>query len=414
MTTDGWSRPKDTMNKFALVSVALPPSQSGQSMVLYHLCKTIPAEDYCLITMKNFHLYRYLRSCSARLPARYHFLHPDYQIMRLMIKTASLLSARPLLSLLLKIRVHQIKIILKKEHVRVVVACSGELFDPPAAFIAARDLGIPYVLYAFDHYSRQWNTKFTRSFAEEYEHEILQKAMQVIVPNECMAEDYSRQYGISPVIIHNPFDLEEYEKNMDALPAGMAEHPKKPDEIRIIYTGAVYDAHYTAFHNLIAAIPKTGIPGLTLHIYTPQSIGQLLAHGITGPVTIHKPLPNSEMPAVHRSADILFLPLAFGSPYPDIIRTSAPAKIGEYLASKRPVLVHAPKDSFISWYFKKFECGYVVEEDSPDDLAGAITDLLTSKEKQKTLSENAYACAVRDFDVRNERKKFCDIFRSQK
>ena len=43
-------------------------------------------------------------------------------------------------------------------------------------------------------------------------------------------------------------------------------------DLKIVYTGAIYEAHFTAFHNLIAAIEKTGIPNLKLHIYTPQSI----------------------------------------------------------------------------------------------------------------------------------------------
>jgi len=401
------------MKKFALISAGLPPSQSGQSMALHHLLKRLPPEQYCLITQKNFHLYRYLEHCSTWLPARYYFLHPDQQVLRLLIKSASLFSAQPVLSLLLKIRIYQIKKILKKEHIQVVIACTGDLFDPPAAFMAAREHGIPFILYTFDYYSRQWIADFTKSFTEKYEHEMLTGAKTIIVPNECMAKEYSRRYGISPVIIHNPFDLEEYEKNISTRPAGSEEDPEIPGEKRIVYTGAVYDAHYSAFRNLIAAIPKTGIPGIKLHIYTPQSFGQLLVHGIAGPVTIHKPRPNSEIPSIQHSADILFLPLAFGSAYPEVIKTSAPAKIGEYLASKRPVLVHAPKDSFIAWYFKKFNCGYVVDEDSSDDLAKAITELMTSKERQQVLSENAYACAIRDFDVRNEQKKFIDILTSQ-
>jgi glycosyltransferase involved in cell wall biosynthesis len=115
------------------------------------------------------------------------------------------------------------------------------------------------------------------------------------------------------------------------------------------------------------------------------------------------------MPGVQRDADILFLPLAFNSPYPDIIKTSAPGKMGEYLAAKKPVLVHAPSDSFISWYFRKYNCGCVVDEDDPKKLAQKIIRLLNDTEMQKLFSENAYSRAKDDFDLSVAQKKIYDI-----
>lgn len=394
------------MKKFALVSLGLPPSQSGQSTVLYHLLRTIPPENYCLITLKNFHLYRYLEQCSARLPARHYFLHPDYQFVRQLERAAARLSCRTLLTLALHIRVFQIRRILKNEQVQVVIGCTGDLFDPPAAYLAGKELGLPVILYAFDYYSRQWTDMTTRGFAEECEGEILRGARQIIVPNECMAKEYAGRYSIRPVVIHNPFDLEEYERNAHVHQETTCQNTEGDAEVRIVYTGAVYEAHYSAFRNLLEAIPKTGIPGLTLHIYTPQSPSQIQAHGITGPVVIHKPLPNSEMPGIQRTADILFLPLAFNSPYPDIIRTSAPGKIGEYLAAKKPVLVHAPEDSFISWFFKENRCGEVVSQNDPEKLAEGITRLVLDSAYRLELCRQAYQLARTGFDAGPARETF--------
>jgi len=112
------------------------------------------------------------------------------------------------------------------------------------------------------------------------------------------------------------------------------------------------------------------------------------------------------MPGVQRGADILFLPLAFNSPYPEIIKTSAPGKIGEYLAAKKPILVHAPSDSFISWYFRKYNCGLVVDEADPEKLAQEIIRLLSNTEMQKLYSENAYSRAKDDFNLPVAQKKF--------
>jgi len=391
------------MKKFALISLGLPPSQSGQSMVLYHLLKQFDPQNYCLITLKNFHQYKYLGNCSTQLMAKYFFLHPDYQIIRLMTKTASVVRSALLLEIILKLRIYQVKKILQKEQCKVVIGCTGDLFDPPAAFLAGKELGIPFILYTFDFYSHQWIHPVLREFSEKKEREMINGPSQVIVPNECMRQEYFQKYGIQATVIHNPFDLAEYEQNAKITRADTSR------DLKIVYTGAIYEAHFTAFHNLIEAIEKTGIPNLKLHIYSPQSPSYLKNNHITGPVEIHNPLPNTRMPGVQRDADILFLPLAFNSPYPEIIKTSAPGKIGEYLAAKKPILVHSPSDSFISWYFRKYNCGLVVDEDDPEKLAQEIIRLLSNTEMQNLFSENAYSRAKDDFDLPVAQKNFHNL-----
>jgi glycosyltransferase involved in cell wall biosynthesis len=393
------------MKKFALISHGLPPSQSGQSMVLYHLLKQFDPQKYCLITQQNVHEYAIKPRCSSQLPANYHFLQPDYQIVRMFTHVASMIQSTTLLNFLLKIRTHQIKKVLQKEHCDAVIACTSDLFDPPAAFYASRDLGIPFIFYAFDYYSANWTNLFLRSFCAGYEPELVRNAAHVIVPNECLYEEYRMQFGVTPTVIHNPFDLDEYEKNVQAG----SEEKATSTEKTIVYTGAVYDAHYDAFRNLITAIQTLEMPDLLIHLYTPQSERRLLENGITGPVVLHKARPITAIPTIQQKADILFLPLSIKSPYPDMIKTSAPGKIGEYLASKRPILVHAPKNSFVAWYFRKYKCGLVVDDDDPQVLATAVARLLEDKKLQKTITENAYMRTKEDFDLKAARKKFMNI-----
>jgi len=394
------------MKKFALVSLALPPSQSGQSMVLYHLFKKFNPENYCMITLKNFHLYKNQGTGSTKLAAKYYFLSPDFQVIRLLVQSACLFHSRLLLTIILNFRKNQIKKILIKERCGAVIGCTGDLFDPPAAYLAAKELGIPFILYTFDFYSRQWTHPFLRGFSEENEKELLNGAHSVIVPNKCMKDEYLTRYGVQASVIHNPFDLTEYERNAGNDVQNISHEPQ------IVYTGAIYDANFSAFHNLITAMEKTKIPGLKLHVYTPQSENYLKKNAIEGPVVYHKHLPNNLIPAVQRAADILFLPLAFNSPYPEIIKTSAPGKIGEYLAAKKPVLVHAPQGSFVSWYFRHYRCGCVVDEDNTDKLAEAILQLINDIELRKKLSVNAYARAANDFDLLIAQKKIHDLLTS--
>ena len=47
-----------------------------------------------------------------------------------------------------------------------------------------------------------------------------------------------------------------------------------------------------------------------------------------------------------------------------VIETTSPSKLPEYLAAGRPILIHAPSDSYIAWYGKTHKCAEVV--DTPD------------------------------------------------
>ena len=117
------------------------------------------------------------------------------------------------------------------------------------------------------------------------------------------------------------------------------------------------------------------------------------------------------MPEVQQKADLLFLPLAFEAPFPGLIRTSAPGKTGEYLAAGRPVLVHAPPDSFLAWYFREHDCGLVIDENNPARVAEAIERLLTDSSLQQRLSANAWRRAEEEFSLQAARSAFARVMK---
>jgi hypothetical protein len=49
---------------------------------------------------------------------------------------------------------------------------------------------------------------------------------------------------------------------------------------------------------------------------------------------------------------VLFLPLAFESPIPEVINTSSPEKTGGISGRWPAYSGDAPADSFLSWYFR--------------------------------------------------------------
>jgi glycosyltransferase involved in cell wall biosynthesis len=381
--------------KVAWVSNVLPPSHTAHAAIILRLLRGRDPASYCLLSGRD-----YVNDdhglVTDRLPGRYYHLR-TFRITR--GYRFGMATVRHSLNLMLDLqRVLLIARILREEKCDAVVACTGgdEIVDFPAAFLATRLLRIPFYAYLLDQFSHMVNFGMGRSVLRHLEPVMMKRAAAVIVPNEFLAGDIARSFGIDPVILHNPCDLAGYQN----LPAPV---PRSDGEFRIVYTGEVGLLHAPAILNLLEAIRRVGSDDIRLYVYTVRGAKALEKEGIRGPVVFPGHRPLAEMPSVQSEADVLFLPLALGTAHPEIVRTAAPGKLGEFLAARRPILVHAPPDSFLAWYFRRYECGLVVDRDDPDALADALRRLRSDAALRAELSERAWERAVADFDIEKVR-----------
>jgi glycosyltransferase involved in cell wall biosynthesis len=390
-------------SKIAILSHILPPSPSGQAMVLHRLLNGLPPDRYCLISREYYDDTKYSGSCSTKLAAKYYHLKPISVLPVInRFKLDNLSIAYNTLLVVLR-RARQIRKIIQEEKCKLLIACTGDLYDLPAAYMASKKANIPFVPYLFDDYVYQW-TGFSRSISKRLEPIFIKQAKDIIVPNEYMQKEYKERYGIICNVIHNPSPMPDLN---DLDQAGSSFNK---EETNIVYTGAIYHAHYDAFKNLITSIKSLGRDDVKLHIYTFQNEAELKHKGIAGSMVVyHSHIDQSEVPKVLRNADILFLPLAFKSPIPEVIKTSAPGKTGEYLSVGRPILVHAPRETFISWYFKEHFCGVVVDENDPILLAESISELRSNKALRNDLSRNARKVAEDEFSIDKMKAIFTNL-----
>lgn len=392
--------------KFGVVSHILPPSPSGQAVVLYRLLKCLPGEDYCLMSRTNYEHMFGVTECSERLSGVYYHLREIYPLS---IVRKCLLS--PFVEILdaffgILCRAVQIKKIAKGENCRLLIACTGDFHDLPAAHLASRWLRVPLIVYVFDDYAYQW-TGLNRAISKRIEGPVLKQAQAIIVTNEYMQKEYRERHGMNSTVIRNGCFL----PNLTS--PSKTDKMSKDEEVKIVYTGAVYHAHYDSFRNLIAAIKGIHSENVKLHIYTAQPESVLKENGISGHMVVcHRHVDNSQIPKILSEADILFLPLAFESPIPEVIRTSAPGKTGEYLSVGRPILVHGPGDSFVGWYFRKNACGFVVNRRDPKILSRAIEEILTDRRYRIGVGDNARRVAERDFSIDRIRSQFLKLVES--
>jgi glycosyltransferase involved in cell wall biosynthesis len=396
--------------KFALVSHVLPPTWSGQSVVIHRLLSGLSAERYCLISRADYSTPADGEQHMPQLPGKYYHLPPEFRTERGGYRFGFINSARALLNTVIGIvsRAWRIAGIVRRERCDALVGCSGDLMDPPATYLASRLTGVPYFPYFFDYYAYQFSEPRMRAQATFMEPYLVRGAKEVIVPNEVLGEKLQERYGVKPVVIHNPSELLR-DASLDDLSS-----KRSGNEIRITYTGAVYDAHFDAFRNLLIALEMLGRDEIRLHIYTALPRDYLEANGIKGRVVLHDHVATEAVASIQQQADILFLPLAFDSPFPEVIESSAPGKLGEYLSAAGPVLVHAPPNSFPSWYFRKHECGVVVDQSDPALLARAIELILSDANLRETLKKKARERAASDFTLLAARNKFLDVVYSKR
>jgi glycosyltransferase involved in cell wall biosynthesis len=261
--------------------------------------------------------------------------------------------------------------------------------DSGAAMIAsyrlAKRFGVPLHYYLFDLYAEGgFESPITRWVSRWTERPLLEAATSVLVTNAVTKEHYERRYAFLKnkiTVVPNSIFPDPYEDS----PSEVA--PKAP--YTIVFTGRVYWAQRRSLMNLISTMKLLKDRPIKLKLYVPFP-DRPLRNAVAGLENVELlSAPHSEMPLVHRQADILFLPLSWRTRAPAIIATASPGKLTNYLLSGRPILVHAPPESFVSSYARKEDFAEVVDVEDPMELRLAILRLLENVEHSRRLIKNA-------------------------
>lgn len=380
----GLARPDRTaMPRVAVVSTTVPPGASGQARVLGQILGDPPPANCLLLADQSP-----FAPGTETIPANYRILRPQVAQWQ---ATGRLAQRYPVVNALLGAlaavfrRAREIARHVVSFRAEAIVVCTASPFDIPACTLVALRHRIPLVVYLFDDPVYQWVPGPLRQFARFWEPIWSRIVANVIAPNETMAEEFARRRKLRPVIVRNSIAPEAFAPQDRPWPL-------TPGQFRIVYTGSVYHAQSDALLDLVAALEA--LPGWSLHIYTSQTEAELAAYGIRGPaVHRHPHVDQAESYAVQRGADLLFLPLAFRSKIQEVLRSSAPMKMGEYLASRRPILVHAPPETFIVRHLREHEAAFVVDTPDPAALTQAIAEIANDPARRDELSANALRLA---------------------
>lgn len=395
----------NTGGPIAVVSHTLPGDPNGQAVMLDRLtspgqgstfvfidtdrkARPRPARDNWLACMP-LRTPAVLRKC-FRMPSTHLFLY----------------------QLLVRQRARAIARIVQQHRCQSIVACTGgDLIDLPAAVEAGRQTGLPTSLYYFDDYRTQWTMlggRWSRDVAPQLrdlaEAQVLDRCARVLVPNETLAREL-RERTVKPVaVIRNPVDTVAYRELRHQFPRQPLD-PSRP--LSIVYTGSVYTAQADCLQRLCEAVQILRGRGLDLRVavYGPPP-GPLVARGLSmQAITWHPAVATSEAAAVQIQADMLFLPLSFTCEFPELIRTSAPGKFGEYLASGTPLLVHTPADAFPCTFVTEHACATACSTPDSQALADTLARMIADPQGCSAMQQRAIALAE-EFSTPVNRERF--------
>jgi glycosyltransferase involved in cell wall biosynthesis len=258
---------------------------------------------------------------------------------------------------------------------------------------------LPFCLHFYDLYCGNNFPWFFTLAARFIEPRLFRSAERISVMSEALAEHYQNRYSREVKVLHNAVPLNS------SRPSERVPFHSEP--YKIVYTGTIVWAQAQAIRNLVHAVHALSCPKVVLHLYTPHDRRFLESQGILegDRVVFARGLPH-EMPAIQASADILFVGLSFNTRYPLLINTSSPGKNYEYLISGRPILIHAPRESYIARYAREHQFAHVVGENSIAGLKSGIEQLIRDRNYANGLVSNARKLVCKNHDASEASARF--------
>jgi glycosyltransferase involved in cell wall biosynthesis len=261
-----------------------------------------------------------------------------------------------------------------------------------AAFLAARDLGLPFYAHMHDLWIENMSPGSPLArFAEKWEPIIIRESRRVLCMTEAMQKYYREKYGLQTDLL--PHTIREQDLNMTlrapAMPAPT-----------VLFVGAVSPPMNLDALKVLAAASELLPSEYELLYCTSMDLQALKQQGIQSNRLRAQYVSRAEVQRLQSEAHVLIAPLSHKNGSIEEVRTVFSTKLCEYLVSGRPIIVFAPEDSYHAESARRNGWAYVVTEDSPAALADAIVRVVTDD----VLAAGIVRHALEEANSRNARR----------
>ncbi|NLT05431.1 MAG: glycosyltransferase family 4 protein [Solirubrobacterales bacterium] len=366
--------------RLLLVQSTVPPYPGGTNTVIERLLRDLPGWEADAVTDRAMR--RHQRGAAAPFAARAHVLKlPPWRAIAPL--------AHALNAALAVVAGARAALFARRRGAGAILTTFDGGFSQIAATVAARLTGLPLVVFVFDLWEENAYSGVERATARLLESRILCKAAAVVVFCEAAAEHYRVKHGISADVLQIPLARDSTPDPDPPRPLGAAE------EVEVFVAGALYWAQEDAVRRLAAAVHAA--PELRLTVVGDR--GELERRGLHAD-RVEERLAGGAFQERLERADTIALGLSLHSPHPDIVRTATPARLVDYMASGRPLLVHAPGDSHVARYARAEDFAEVVDADDVDEVTAGLRRLVADPARAAERGVRARALAAERHDCR--------------
>jgi glycosyltransferase involved in cell wall biosynthesis len=277
-----------------------------------------------------------------------------------------------------------------------VLSVADDGFSPIGGHVAARVAGVPHVLWVFDLWGENAFMDVDRWLARRLEGPIWRRASAIVVHTDKIDELYRRKHGVGCRVVPTPggpIDADDGQRE-----------PERSAPYEVVTGGAVYWAQEEAMRRLSRVCRE--MPDVTL-TYIGDGSGLPEKEIFADRVEAQTDYP--EFRRRLRDADILFLGLSFDSTAPAIVRTGTPARLVDFMASGRPLLIHAPPDTHVATYARSEDFAEVVDLPSDEALVAGLRRVLEDPEASRARVDRAKDLAAVSHDPERVRGRLLEI-----
>lgn len=398
------------MKKTLVISAYAPPSGSGSGLMMYFLLKYLPQSDLAILTSEE-NLDSKLQEYRLEVP--YYYYENKILAVKFNDRQESILQkikraiknfwltkffAQIVLWLTIPLRIVSLgRRAVKEKGIEILLGYSDWGLVLFSVYLLHKITNKPFALHFYDMYVGNKMPWFFKLVSLWLEPRLFQEASQISVMCEELKEHYEKKYNRKILVIHNSIDFALKPPNLPNLPG---------PEFKIIFLGNIYWAQEDAVKNVVEAINQLSDIPVKLVLYTPHSKEYMHSIGIwENKKIIFNFCAPQEVAGVMANSDLLLVALSFKTKFPQLINTSSPGKLCEYLISGRPILIHAPPDSYMSKYAKACNFAYVADFGEINELKTVIRKAYVGRGKDENLVSNAFHLAVKNHLAQETYKK---------
>lgn len=270
--------------------------------------------------------------------------------------------------------------IIKREKPAAIVASYPDMHFLEMGYRAAKKHELPFFPFFHDTMAEALFNTPLRLRAKNLQDEVFAYSKEIFVMSDGMADLYKKKYGLKAIPLKHTYN----EPIPNTLPTGV---PEK----MALWGGDVYDINQRGVKRISDFLKNNGYG---LMMTTGRSYSDLALLGIRGSHIKRYFFP-SRADYIDNLKKMEILILAIDWPdeskmHEDELATIFPTKTIEYLAAGRPIIVHCPEHYFLSKFFKKHDCGILVNTRDPGEINKLISSPLEDLELLQKRVRNGF------------------------